>query len=164
MKLTPYQAPAVVRTNYGRMPRISLQMREEDVLSTLLCGAFAGCSERDVFALASAGRQFVLPSQWAFIQEGGAAQDLYVVLDGSATVSRDRRVLGRVRSGEVVGELGLHSPGIRSATVTSSDRVRLLRLDYLTVSQLLRRRPTLATRIDDIAGVRRARERHPSFS
>jgi CRP-like cAMP-binding protein len=168
MKLTPYRAQlgsaATVRTNYGRMPRIALQMRDEDVLSNLLSGAFAGCSEREVLAFLNAGRQFVLPSQWAFIQELTPAHDLYVLLDGSAMVSRGKRVLGRVRAGELVGELGMRSPGVRTATVTSSDRVRLLRLEYPTVSELLRRRPTLAARIDEIAARRQAREQHPAFS
>jgi CRP-like cAMP-binding protein len=168
MKLTPYHAQlgsrSTVRTNYGRMPRISLQMREEDVLSTLLSGALLGCPEREVFALVSAGRQFVLPSQWAFIQEGTPAHDLYVVLDGSATVSRDHRVLGRVQSGEIVGELGLRSPRVRTATVTTSDRVRLLRVEYPTVSELLRRRPVLAARIDEIGARRQARESYLAFS
>jgi CRP-like cAMP-binding protein len=168
MKLTPYHAVlgnrTTVRTNYGRMPRISLQMREEDVVSVLLTGALAGCAERDVFAFATVGRQFVLPSQWAFIQEETPARDMYVVLDGSATVSRDARVLARVRAGEIVGELGMRSPGMRTATVTTTDRVRLLRLEYPAVSQLLRRRPTLARRIDAIGAQRRAREQHPAFS
>jgi CRP-like cAMP-binding protein len=168
MKLTPYRAQlgthATVRTNYGRMPRIALQMRDEDVLSTLLGGAFAGCSEREVLAFISAGRQFVLPSQWSFIQELTPAHDLYVLLDGAATVSRDRRVLGRVRPGELVGELGMRAPGIRTATVTSADRVRLLRIEYPTLSELLRRRPTLAARIDEIRAGREAREQHPAFA
>src|SRR5690348_15861838 len=104
MKLTPYHASRMtVRTNCGRMPRISLHMREDDVLATLLSGAFAGCPARDVLALAGAGRQFVLPPQWSFIQEATRAEDLYLVLDGSATVSRKHRVLGRVRPGELVG-------------------------------------------------------------
>lgn len=168
MKLTPYRAQlgnrTTVRTSYGRMPRIELQMREEDVLTTLLSGAFAGCSERDVLAFISAGRQFVLPSQWAFIQERTLAHDVYALLDGSAMVSREHRVLSRVLPGEIVGELGMRSPGVRTATVTSSDRVRLLRVEYPTLTELLRRRPTLAARIDDIGARRRAREQHPAFS
>ena len=168
MKLTPYRAQLGTRTtvctNYGRMPRIALQMRDEDVLDTLLGGAFAGCSEREVLAFVNAGRQFVLPSQWSFIQELKPAYDLYVLLDGSATVSRDRRVLGRVRAGELVGELGMRAPGVRTATVTSADRVRLLRVEYATVSEVLRRRPTLAAKIDEIRTSREAREQHPAFS
>jgi CRP/FNR family cyclic AMP-dependent transcriptional regulator len=168
MKLTPYRAQLgtreTVRTNYGRMPRIALQMREEDVLSALLTGAFAGCSEREVLAFMHAGRQFVLPSQWAFIQEQTPAHDLYVLLNGSAMVSRGRRVLARVLPGEMVGELGMRSPGVRTATVTSSDRVRLLRVEYPTVGELLRRRPNLAARIDEIAARRAAREQHPAFA
>ncbi len=167
MKLTPYRVEldsrTTVRTNYGRMPRIALQMRTDDVLSTLLSGAFAGCSEREVVAFMNAGRQFVLPSQWAFIQEFTPAHDLYVLLDGSAAVSRDRRILGRVRAGEVVGELGMRTPGVRTATVTSTDRVRLLRVEYPDLSDLLRRRPTLAARLDEIGATRKARERHPAF-
>lgn len=69
-----------------------------------------------------------------FIVEGDAADALYVIAAGTVAVSARRggevaRPLASLGVGDVVGEIGILEGIARTATVTTADAVRVLRID-----------------------------------
>lgn len=51
------------------------------------------------------------------VHEGAKGRDLYIILDGEVTVSRDDREVAVLRAGDFFRELALFDPAPRNATV-----------------------------------------------
>ncbi len=98
----------------------------------------------------------------AFIVEGDAADALYVIAAGNVAVSARRdgqvaRQLATLAVGDVVGEIGILEGIARTATVTTTDAVRLLRIDGQSFLDALVNSAPSATLLGR-AGVRLGRE------
>lgn len=83
------------------------------------------------------------------ISEGEPESCLYVLLDGTAAVERDDKVLERLRAGEVFGEIALLTNEPRMATVRALEDAVVLRIPGAMVDT------TLRERLWDYAGERR---------
>jgi len=103
----------------------------------------AGCSSDDVAALANSGSPRTLPDGWAFVQEGTPADACYVLLAGTVRVFSGRQVIASMSTGDVIGEMAYLAGGQRKATVSTHGRVKVLRIEYETLTKLLARRPAL---------------------
>ncbi len=69
-------------------------------------------------------------------------RELFVILDGEFTVTREERVVAQLRKGDVVGEVGFFiASGRRSATITARTRGRLLVLRRRVLDELRTRAP-----------------------
>lgn len=142
----------------GRVGHVS--RREEKALTAQLLASrtFDGCDPREVRALVHAAKEVVLPQGWGFMYQSTPADSAYVLLSGEALVYRDRSPVAEVAAGDLIGELGLLTDGLRSATVSTTGRVRALRVGYRDLDRVLRRAPGLEHRVLDLAG-RRAGQR-----
>ena len=88
--------------------------------------------------------------------QGDAADTMYLVQDGTLLACREEpgcapAVVGRMGPGDLVGEIGLLTGGIRSATVRAAERSRLARLTSKDVEALLSRHPDVKRDLLDIA-------------
>ena len=83
------------------------------------------------------------------VREGEAERDLFLVLDGEGLVLRGRSEIGRVRPGDLVGELGLLLGRPRAATVTASAPLRVARLSRERFVALEREHPSAALRLGE---------------
>jgi hypothetical protein len=79
--------------------------------------------------LARATREVQVGQGAVVVRQGDAADDFYVVADGTLAVTVDGRPSRQLREGECFGEIGLLHVRPRTATVTASSPSRLLRLD-----------------------------------
>jgi voltage-gated potassium channel len=86
------------------------------------------------------------------IGEGCHGYSLFVLQDGSVTVSIDGAEIRTLSSGDFFGELALLGDGIRTATVTTASPSRLLVLFGTEFRQIQQDYPELAERIE--SGVR----------
>ena len=90
------------------------------------------------------------------IRQGDQADRFYVIAEGSVEVTqRDPetgadRVLRQMGPGEVFGEIGLLTEGIRTATVTAREPGRLLALDGPDFLDLVGSGPGLTSRLLDL--------------
>lgn len=92
-----------------------------------------------------------LPGGQILFRAGEAPDALYLVLAGTLAVSagrprEDGAMLGQVRPGETVGEMGLLSARPRSATVVALRDCSLLRIGKQAFEKFIRLHPTAALR------------------
>ena len=85
------------------------------------------------------------------IVEGDVDPTLVVLQSGELVVSNGHTILGKVRAGEIVGEMALFAEGPRRATVTSAVPSSLLVLDRASYDTLRRARHPVAYALEDRA-------------
>jgi len=77
------------------------------------------------------------------IEQGAAARELVVLLEGSAVVELDGRPIARLGPGDVAGEIALLDKGRRTATVVAETDVRALVSTAHELTLLLTHAPVL---------------------
>ena len=92
---------------------------------------------------------------------GQAADAVYLVVEGTVTVFRDKvgramQLLARLGPGELLGELCLFDETTRTASARAATSCRLLRVAREPLLEVLRAEPQLAVRIQNTAARRRS--------
>jgi CRP-like cAMP-binding protein len=72
---------------------------------------------------------------------------MYVLSVGSAEIIVKNRVVETLQSGNIVGELGIVSPGPRSATVVAKTRCEFVAIDEKRFQYLVQQTPFFATQV-----------------
>ena len=75
------------------------------------------------------------------IREGGYANDLYAIEDGTVEVERDGEIVAKLGPGDVFGEQGLLEKQARTATVRATSSVRLIRIEHWELSRMKQAMP-----------------------
>lgn len=88
-----------------------------------------------------------LPAGATVLRQGESARWFYAVIEGSADVSIDGDVVGRVRAGEPVNELEVLRNELSPATVTAASQLRLLVMGRREFLGMLDEVPGLARRL-----------------
>lgn len=81
------------------------------------------------------------------IREGVMGAEFYVIIEGTVRITRDDVHLVDVGAGGHLGELTLARPGLRSATVTAVEPVRVYALSRERFLQVTERRPALGAQL-----------------
>lgn len=81
------------------------------------------------------------------VEEAEQTETLFLILDGSAEVSRNDQVLARLGAGDHFGEMALLSRRPRSATVTCREATRILALDRDRFYALMQEDAVLAAKV-----------------
>ena len=79
--------------------------------------------------------------------EGEEGKLMYVLSVGSAEVIVKNRVVETLRSGNIVGEMGIVSPGPRSATVVAKTKCEFVAIDDKRFQYLVQQTPFFATQV-----------------
>jgi len=121
---------------------------------------FAGLPPERLRALAAHCAEVPVAAGRLVFVHGEAADAVYLVVDGTITVFRDKvgramQLLARVGPGELLGELCLFDETTRTASARATTGCRLLRLERGPLVELLRLEPQLAVRIQNTAARRR---------
>lgn len=74
---------------------------------------------------------------------GMSAEDgMYIIINGSATVfSQSGKIIGKMKSGDFVGEMALISGKGRSATVTADDDLEAVRISQVLFNEIVKKNP-----------------------
>jgi GNAT superfamily N-acetyltransferase len=110
---------------------------------------FAGLNGEQVTRLAAVcGVSTFEPGNLVF-REGEAGDQMHVVLQGEVaiTVAGSAAVVGVVRSGECLGEMGLLTAAAHSATATAQTHVDTAVLGHQDLTELIRLRPDIGLHI-----------------
>jgi CRP-like cAMP-binding protein len=75
------------------------------------------------------------------IREGGYSNDFYVIDDGTVRVEREGDHLADLGAGDVFGEQGLLEKRERSATVTATSPVRLIKIEHWELARMRQSMP-----------------------
>jgi CRP/FNR family transcriptional regulator, cyclic AMP receptor protein len=87
---------------------------------------FRGLSNKQLMQAAAHVNWSSRPEGTVLIEEGGSANQMFVLVEGTAKVSRKGRKLAELGPGDVIGEVSIVDPGPASATVTCTSDVSFL--------------------------------------
>ena len=85
---------------------------------------FEGLSKKELAELARVMDELAVPEGTVLCKEGGVGGEFFVILDGTAKVTRQGRQLATRSAGEFVGEIALLTTSRRTATVTATTPLR----------------------------------------
>jgi CRP-like cAMP-binding protein len=108
---------------------------------------FAQCTKMELKSLARHTSDITAEPDQILIKEGQGAYDFFVIVSGEAEVSRDGKVVGRLRDGDYFGELGLLAPALRDATVAAKSAMELIVLSQWDFEHALEEAPGMTRRL-----------------
>ena len=75
------------------------------------------------------------------VKEGGYSNHFFAIEEGTAKVERDGEQIGDLGPGDVFGEQGLLEKQERSATVTATSRLRVIKIEHWELSRMRKTMP-----------------------
>jgi CRP-like cAMP-binding protein len=108
---------------------------------------FAGCSRSDLKAIARRAEDRRVAAGEAIVTEGEPGHEFFVLLEGTARVSRDGRKVATLEPGSGFGELALLEKAPRNATVVAETDVELVVLGESEFAGLLDEVPGFARKL-----------------
>ena len=116
---------------------------------------FASAPRRRHQEVASWADEVAVPAGTELTRQGGRAQEFFVVVSGTADVTRDGAHVAALEAGDFFGEVGLLGAGWeRTATVVATSPMRLLVLARREFRSLLAVLPAVAGSIQRAAAER----------
>jgi CRP/FNR family transcriptional regulator, cyclic AMP receptor protein len=140
-------------TAYDRGVRLGRQ-RKSDLLAKV--PLFVGLSKKELAEVASIADELDVPPGRELIREGERGREFFVLVDGSAVVTRRGRKVNEVGPGSWLGEIALVAHVPRTATVTTTSPVRLLVVTEQAFAGLMTRIPGIAVKVLQSVGERLA--------
>lgn len=108
---------------------------------------FSGCSDRDLEHLARAVDKVTLAEGSVLTHQGDVGREAFIIVEGTAEVTRDGKAVATIGPGAVVGEMSLLDGGLRSATVTATSDMDVLVLTRPAFNAVLDEVPSFAHRL-----------------
>ena len=108
---------------------------------------FSQCSKRELAQIAGIADEIDLHEGKVLIREGDRGREFFVLLDGSAEVSKDGRRINTLGPGDFFGEIALVSNSPRTATVTAASPVRTLVITDRSFRRLLAEQPEIQRKV-----------------
>ncbi|HEX4434289.1 MAG TPA: cyclic nucleotide-binding domain-containing protein [Acidimicrobiales bacterium] len=87
---------------------------------------FAACTEEQLIQMARIAERLRILAGEVILREGRLGRELFVILDGTATVTRAGRVVNILHTGDYFGELAAIEAVPRSATVQATTDLDVL--------------------------------------
>jgi CRP/FNR family transcriptional regulator, cyclic AMP receptor protein len=105
---------------------------------------FSRCTNAQLREIGKVAAELTVTAGTVLTRQGDVGSELFVVIDGTADVSRDGQHVAKVGRGHFIGELAVLGHHPRNATVTAETDLDVLVLTPSGVSQLLDDIPGLA--------------------
>lgn len=105
---------------------------------------FSSASKAELTEIASIADEIDLPAGRTVIEEGDTGREFFVLIDGTAEVTRGGKKVASIGPGDFFGEIALIAKTPRNATITTTSPVRALVITDRAFKQLLDHSPTIA--------------------
>jgi CRP/FNR family transcriptional regulator, cyclic AMP receptor protein len=146
----PYISQALVRERTRTLENQAARHRKAAKQVTEILASvrlFAMCGRRELRAIAKSAKLTTVQQGTQLLTEGDEGNTMFVILEGSARVTRNGRRLAILSAGDAVGELALLSKGPRTATVVALSDMRVAIISRRQLSRLLDAAPAFARRL-----------------
>jgi CRP/FNR family transcriptional regulator, cyclic AMP receptor protein len=84
------------------------------------------------------------------VREGAFSRALMAIEEGTAEVSRDGKKIAKLGPGDIFGEAGMLDDTERTATVTATSRLKLIKMGHFEVQRLKKDAPGIFARIEQL--------------
>jgi len=108
---------------------------------------FSACSKKDLQHIGRQVEQVEVPAGRELVREGAAGSQFFVILDGSAEVSRRGQRVATLGPGAFFGDLALLDHAPRNATVTATSPMTLAVLGQREFSSMIDELPGFAHKL-----------------
>lgn len=126
----------------GEVRRVSMRRRTKvDALRRV--PIFADLTDRQLEQIEAFVDDVEVEAGQVLIDQEGFGQELLIVVDGTAEVTRDGRHVADVGPGETIGEIALLDGGPRTATATAKEPMTLVTVSRQAFDTVLERVPGL---------------------
>lgn len=115
---------------------------------------FADCSKAELRTLAKSADEIDLREGTVMTREGRPGREFFVLIEGTARVSRDGRKLAELKGGDWFGEIALITNRPRTATVTATSAVDVLVITDRRFRSVVETMPTIALKVLSSVGDR----------
>jgi CRP/FNR family transcriptional regulator, cyclic AMP receptor protein len=115
---------------------------------------FAGCSKKELEALALIADEIDLREGSALTREGQPGREFFVLIEGTVDVTQGSENIGRLGAGDWFGEIALLTNAARTATVTATSPVRVLVVTDRAFRQVIEATPSIAVKVLERVGER----------
>jgi SAM-dependent methyltransferase len=106
-----------------------------------------GIDESELVRIAPLSDEIEVAAGAVLTEEGTPGSDFYIILTGTATVTRQGHKLATLGPGSFFGEVAVLTHGLRTATVTADLSMKLLRLDERRFRTLLSTAPAISQKL-----------------
>ncbi len=108
---------------------------------------FAGCTKSELREIALSSDEIDLPADKVLTREGQRGREFFVLVSGTARVTRDGKTVADLGPGDWFGEIALltHSP--RTATVTTTSPIQVLVLTDRAFKRVVESMPRIALKV-----------------
>ncbi len=86
---------------------------------------FSALAKRDLALVAKRAEDVTVSAGKTLVQEGATGHEFFVIIEGSASVTRKGRKVATLTAGQWFGELALLGREVRNATVTAASDMEL---------------------------------------
>jgi CRP-like cAMP-binding protein len=108
---------------------------------------FSRCSRGELARIAQIADEVDLPAGKTLTKEGARGREFIVLLDGTADVRSNTRLLPSLGPGDFLGEIALVTDVPRTATVTTTSPGRILVITDRAFRELLRNSPEIQSKV-----------------
>ena len=115
---------------------------------------FEGLDDEALRTIAKVAQEVSVSEGAELVREGDYSYELTVIDEGEAEVVHEDQVVATLKTGDVFGEAGVLSKGMRNATVRATTNMRLITLTGWDLRRLRGRIPELEERISQVASQR----------
>jgi CRP-like cAMP-binding protein len=127
-----------------------------DAKAKMLAGVplFAGLSKKELGQVAAIAQELDFKAGKELIREGGPSREFFVLLEGSAAVTRKGKKLAVRKAGDFFGEIALVTDRPRVATVTTVEPSVALVVTETNFRRLVKQSPEIALKVMQAVGER----------
>ena len=108
---------------------------------------FTGCSGSELRKIRSSLDELHVPAGKLLVEEGRIGQEFFIIVDGTAKVTRNGRKVATLGAGSHFGELALLDRRPRSASVVSETDMDVLVMSQRQFNGLLQSVPTIGRKM-----------------
>jgi CRP/FNR family cyclic AMP-dependent transcriptional regulator len=97
---------------------------------------FADLSDQEARKLATFATETSVAADHILMKQGDYSTDLIAIEEGTADVLRDGEKIASVGPGDLIGEMGLLSRDLRTASVIATSPMRIIKLTHWEVARM----------------------------